>query len=665
MICSIITQKKAFYVGLLCSAIAGAVVATMFSFITMPISEGWYTEYAWMINHGKLPYRDFEYLFFPLYIFLIAGFTRVFGYSIMAVRILGIFVSSAICVTIYLIFRKIFNEVTAAFVAIVTCFYIQSEVAQVFYDYIRFHDLFAYLTLLLLLCSTECCLKNRTLIGRRIKYMLQITPIIMGFVSIWGIIGGHGYLKRTILFVLLLMFSCIEAIILLCKNKKESEFGSVYALLCGFSVSAECMIKQSNGMLMIAFVIVYYIFLSAVTREKKFVDELKNVVSAIMLSFSLMGVYLLATNSFDSFIDCCFKNALSAKGGLENALFNWLLDAWPTFWQQRLNAIIIVVIFEILYFRYKTEEKNIYTHNIWIVVIGISTIVVAFLPRISSRVAETTVEQYDTLIPYTTYFISAIAFFVLAFSFVINFAKKSKLNDDFIFIPILGFVFTQGYGSGMSGGLAVSQTAMGFGIIIATLFYYSIKTDSKAILSAVVICSLFMTMTFVARKAMQTYNWWGLDQGEVWEHTEKVNIPLLKGIHMRSIDKEVYETVYNDVMSNTTEKDSIYTFPQCPFFYTMTNRHAITYSLVEWFDVSSASAIDLDIGRLYAYPPKMIIYCELPESTYEGHENAFHTMQTGKMNSFLQNQLIKSYGYELLHTVDLGNGYAVSTYLLK
>ena len=33
---------------------------------TMPVSEGWYSEYAALINRGYVPYRDFD-LIFPLF----------------------------------------------------------------------------------------------------------------------------------------------------------------------------------------------------------------------------------------------------------------------------------------------------------------------------------------------------------------------------------------------------------------------------------------------------------------------------------------------------------------------------------------------------------------------------------------------------------------------
>ena len=51
-----------------------------------PYAEGWSTYYAQCINSGNLPYKDFDYLFPPLYIYLIAFITKLFGYKLIVLR---------------------------------------------------------------------------------------------------------------------------------------------------------------------------------------------------------------------------------------------------------------------------------------------------------------------------------------------------------------------------------------------------------------------------------------------------------------------------------------------------------------------------------------------------------------------------------------------------
>jgi hypothetical protein len=74
---------------------AAALVCTLYAAFlankTFPPTEGWYSYYAYLINeHGAVPYLDFELLFPPLYVLLITFFTRIFGYEIFALRVLGV-----------------------------------------------------------------------------------------------------------------------------------------------------------------------------------------------------------------------------------------------------------------------------------------------------------------------------------------------------------------------------------------------------------------------------------------------------------------------------------------------------------------------------------------------------------------------------------------------
>ena len=79
--------------NLICCSIVillSGVLAAFLADKTLPSAEGWYSYYAKCINQGQIVYKDFEYLFTPLYMYIIAAFTRVFGYSIFALRIFGI-----------------------------------------------------------------------------------------------------------------------------------------------------------------------------------------------------------------------------------------------------------------------------------------------------------------------------------------------------------------------------------------------------------------------------------------------------------------------------------------------------------------------------------------------------------------------------------------------
>ena len=68
----------------------------------MPFAEGWYSYYAKCINRGEVVYKDFDYLFTPLYIFFIALITKIFGYKVIILRIVGIIFFCLIGTFVYL-----------------------------------------------------------------------------------------------------------------------------------------------------------------------------------------------------------------------------------------------------------------------------------------------------------------------------------------------------------------------------------------------------------------------------------------------------------------------------------------------------------------------------------------------------------------------------------
>ena len=86
-------RKKRWWLPALIVFAVCAIYAGILSTRGMPPTEGWYSHYAYLMNvEGAVPYRDFELLFPPLYTYLIALFCRVFGYEILALRILGILI---------------------------------------------------------------------------------------------------------------------------------------------------------------------------------------------------------------------------------------------------------------------------------------------------------------------------------------------------------------------------------------------------------------------------------------------------------------------------------------------------------------------------------------------------------------------------------------------
>lgn len=671
--------KHEWLLGLAITFFCTALYAAMSSFRMMPVSEGWYTEYAWLINHGKLPYRDFEYLFFPLYTFIVAGITRVFGYSIIVLRIVGVILFGAIGAAIYALLARLFDRFSAVVAAVVAALYMQSELAQIYYDYIRFHDLFAILATILLVAYSQKCFAGKVnppgKSAGKSKVLQVLAPTILLAAGVIGLAGGteiHGFL-----FALLIALGGVWLTLPLLIKKWKGKMLPVLpfqTVLCGIFISAECMIKQSNGMIMIAFVLVYFLFCAVTLKSKDFWLGLMGVITGMALSFGILLVYLAATKSFDPFMESCFGSALAAKGGLMVVAFRRLPDVWAEFWNYKNQALILVLVLDLLVgytVSRKAAEKEETSVASTLILAGCG-VVLAGICVAFGRVrllAEMAAGLYEGGLASIVYFPCAIAFACFGAYILLCFAAKKELDPQIKqylpLFPLLGVIFAQGYGSIMSISLGPSQTALGLGLIIAFCLHQALAAKRTVLLVALSVYVLFNGATFAARKSMEIYNWWSLTQGTVWQNTQTADVPLLEGIKIREEDKIMYETVYQDVVTNTQEGEAIFTFPHCPIFYTITDRHSVTYGQVQWFDVSSAQTIQKDIETLREHPPKVIIYVDVPESVYQWHQNMFNTVQTAQMKDFILKELLVDNEYELLHTFDLGNEYSISTYCLE
>lgn len=665
------------FVGLVVVFTCCAFYAALMSFKTMPISEGWYTEYAWQINNGNLPYRDFEYLFFPLYMYIIAAFTNIFGYSIFALRILGVFVFAGIGMALYCVFAKLFDNFSATIGAIAATLFVQSEVAQVFYDYIRFHDLFAILAMYMLICTTESCLEeypiesSRTVLG----FERICAPIVLILAGIVGILQ-YPFSESRIIPAMCIALIIVALVKIICdflfskdpKRKRSfNNVGTASSILCGVFVSAECMIKQSNGVIMIAFLLIYFTCCGIFLKKKHFFNALRGTVSGMVFSFGLLLAYLLQTQSLKQFVQCCFGSALAAKGGIGTALFQWIPSNLKLYLPQMYVTIFVLLVLYFSISRYDTKGlPNVKAVGVpQVLGIGVIGCLICWGCVSNLELATKGMLKYDVLLPMSTFFSCAVLFVAFVCYILWTYFKKKKMAtciyELLLCFPVLGGIFAQGYGSGMSGGLGESQTAIGLGFLIAVCVHVSLRANIKIVVAIVSVVAMCLSFSFAGRKAYGPYSWWTLQQGTIVEHTETVDVPLLEGIQVRPVDKLCFETVYQDIINNTEDGDSIFVFPHFPVIYTIADRHSVTYSKVQWFDVSSASAIQSDIEKLRIELPKVIVFVELPVAAYDSHESLFSSYHTRQMREFILQELIPCNNYTLLHGIDLGNGFVVYT----
>ena len=581
---------------------------------TMPISEGWYTEYASLINMGRIPYRDFAYLMPPAYLYIISWITALFGYNIIVLRVIGAFVFSVIAVVAYVLFSKVFSRFVAIPSALACMFFMQSGVGEIFYDYIYFCNLFVYLAIACLVCyvsDTMSSTNKKILAPRRI-------------------------------------------------NLAE-------AFLCGVFASLACLTKQSTGT-MLFFSIIVFIF--GVVICFGFSTALRKFAILCIIGFGVpilvTCTYLVANGAFSQFMQCCITSAVSAKGGLGEELFSWIVEGERNFrtYASLTISVLLCAGIGLMYGRSNQNGTSDYPRILFPIAAVALTLFIPFICYEWETFSRVITQHYDTSAPlYSSALIPIILLLILAGKAVIS-RIRSIHSMDMSFLPLLALCATATsvvWAVGMSGGLGESQVCLGTGIGLGILLSAFQKTPYYSKIWIVSLLGLSILICGgISRKYCEMYNWWGLSEGSIWEQTETVDIPILQDIHMSEKDASCYTAIYEAAKGINLEPGDVFAFPHCPIFYRIVNGQPTTYSIVQWFDVSSKEAIEADMKKLAVNPPDILLLCEIPETTMTGHEASFDTYQTREMQSFLFD-LADSH-YESISECDLGNGYIVHIY---
>lgn len=580
---------------------------------TMPFAEGWYSYYARVIADGNVPYVDFEYLFMPFYMYLITGFTTIFGFKIIALRILGAILFMAISWMLYKIFREFFNPLASTLAAVVSALYLQSESAQVFYDYIRFMDLFAFTSIYFLIRTT--------------KNLIEKGP------------------TKTLV-----------------KN----------AFFAGLFIGLVLLTKQNVGMILMAYLFLLFMALLLYLSEKgKVLKAGLAGLAGTGVVVAGLASFLLANNAVGPFLNFTIFKAVEAKGGTFTVLFSWIIRGIPVFAAQLLVALIVFVFLYLS--RELTRRRIIPTKEgedrlliAAFALVSVFSTVVFFQFAALARLMAGFLAGFSYAI-----YLFVVLLFVWLVGKLIKGKRKGRKEDEnrLPFITFLGAIISIGYAVGMSGGLAESQVTLALGLLIALGIHLSQHRYHIYGKGIILILALILSQGSMMVKYISPYSWWGMDEPVLWENTETSIVPLLEGIKMSPETKNVYDAIYSIVNENSTAEDRIFAFPHIPIFYVLTDRQDPgTFTKVQWFDVSTDYNVTRDINVLLEKPPKIILIYNLPEYVHEVHEELFNNngSQSGlsKMLEALE-EIILPNEYTLVSTQKIDFQNSIDVYVRK
>ena len=583
------------------------IICSLFTYNKIfPITGGFYSVAAKSMENGMLPYKDFQLLFPPVYIYIIRLLCEIFGYSFIVIRIFGIIVFCLEAILLFYIFKRLFNNVSAFAGSLIAVFMMQSGNAFTAYDYGRIHDIFIYIAILFL----------------------------------FAILSDDISYKKSLLL----------------------------SLLSGICMGLTIATRQSSGIL-VAVTIGGLLCAKIIFLDHKSQGLLDFFAYCVGITLFLGGLILVlkSENMLSAFLNSTTTEALSAKGGILQALFGWIKPAVIRMWTSKYYIIIGCVWGIVCYKAQKTFPKdgNKKENNAWIVLSGVF-ILFMILSYSSLSLALYAQKFYNDNIPYIIFLILFLSFVVLLGYFLYLKLIKNIVNYKLVlFLSLEAILIAISWGGAMSASLGFLTGYSTLGLFCALAVYFVSKAQRHILENINLLFVFAFCAIFFCNKIVAPYSWWGLNEGSTDKLIYTVDLPYMEGIRTSKQTKCMLEEISQIIKQNADDNDEIFAYPHMPIYYLLTDHQPFTYSYIQWFDVSSDKALKQDMKKIEQVQPKIIIMECLPDFVFDGHEKSFRAGEKSQQR-IMQEQLLEfvtSNNYAKVKEINEQNDYVIQVYV--
>lgn len=440
--------------------------------------------------------------------------------------------------------------------------------------------------------------------------------------------------------------------------------GSIFAVLAS-------MCKQSSGLIFLVFCMAIFVFcILFLPQKKEAVKNLCVIFAVCILLYGSMFAFLGIKGAFGAYWHYNFESAVSSKGGgsIFVILFGWIPRSKRQILLYFPLAMLTAgaIIGEIVLSQRKNKQERNPRFEIGLLIAAaLLAILAVVLCTVSYRYADVQISGYYR--KFIGFFFASILFVISAFLLI--FYKKVKIkNFSFCckYFYLSGVAFVLVYAVCTSGAVTQSQVALGWGLVVTSVIAFANFPKKEIVAVAMAAFMFFDVSSSFALKTIITYSWWDLDTGTLWEQTTECEVPILQGIKMSEPYARMYDNVYREVTENTREDEEIFVFPHMPVLYLATGRNRATFTVVQWFDVSTDENVVKDIDVIREKAPKIMVLCFIDETVRDTHEEFFRKGEKSGltlMQEFLQEFVVEK-NYTLLSADTVSKGYTVEVYLL-
>jgi hypothetical protein len=397
-------------------------------------------------------------------------------------------------------------------------------------------------------------------------------------------------------------------------NKEANMQRTCYIMfLAGFFGACAFLTKQSNGIYTLlgsALCLFYY--------QSNYLKSLSYYLIGVSIPIGIILAIVAQDASIYQLYTQVFLDALEAKGGGGQILFNWISGLLGPVLREQLWVLLTIIlavgVFNYVEQKIKFFDKNIYVAKIivWFILFMIGfhyftqIYIGAFEKQSTIYYIGSVIHRY--LIPINILFI--LASIVLRVS--------GFFSGWGVSIPVAIYLFLIVAGNGSSAGLSEISAFIGSALAFGFIF----RSLNPRFLSDLAI-SLFVLVSaiyFVKNKFDSPYEWWGVNSVSLASAKTYISFGPFQGLYTDENTKELLQ--FSDQFFKGEE--SVYGFPNTviPSLVNQTVRPPI---IVQWFDFLNNKKALEECHRLKSNLPKKVMYVALPELAWSKHEELFRS----------------------------------------
>lgn len=536
-------------------------IVYIFSYI--PLQEGWHSILANKILLGQLPYKDFHLMLPPVFPYVCAGIIKIFGDTVVTLRLYGLFERIVLFIPIYLMLRRI-TSVKISFFAVTT--------GAIYYT------------------STNADFINT----------FYQTTILFGIFSLYFLLKSFDY------------------------TEKECFSGFLFVFLAGIFCSLSILTKQSTGFFIfiatILILFINYIVNKSISLKKYFIFFL-----GVFIPFVCLYLYLETNGILLDFYNSIFAGALNSKGSSIDVIFCGFLKRFQhsSFF---VPLVILVMMIIYSHFSYKKTKKiwndtivnkfEFFDKKSDFIIITIHFLLIMLIILTSTFLVLSFVNLKVDFIKFNVGYLCNFLFMCCTFcviNFVIKYLKNkslSKNEESYTYLFIFSFLTL--YSHGLSWQIEPHGMYLFLPLFITYVLKYGLPYNEYK--NYILYVSIYILIfTCCSYKYSHPLSWWGDTSESVHYAKYNINSPKAKFIKTSKAKSEMYNDILSFISKECTNEDKIYTFPNIVAINYLSGKKSDTFTTFPYWDTYPDWLATRDAIILNKNKPKVIIYQDYGE----------------------------------------------------